>query len=347
MALEDIKNFVPVSDRLGTAGQPSEAQLRDVAGAGFEVVVNLGLLDPRYCLADEAGSVASLGLAYHHIPVDFNAPQPDDLRRFFHAMDAAKDKKVFVHCAANYRVSSFVALYGEARLGWSAEQSDAHIRRIWEPNDTWTRFIAETRQGLASGTLPGAPRRVCVFTGSSPGVRPEYRDAARALGHLLAERGMGLVYGGAHVGLMGAVADGALEAGGSVIGVIPEALVAREIAHTGLTELHVVGSMHERKAMMAELSDAFVALPGGWGTLEEFCEVLTWALLGLHAKPCALLNVGGYFDQLLAFVEHAAAEGFVRPQHRELVLVADEPVVLLERLVATLDRGGVQELRHP
>ena len=335
-----------VSDRLGTAGQPSEAQLRDVAGAGFDVVVNLGLLDPRYCLADEAGTVAALGLGYHHIPVDFNAPQADDLRRFFRAMDAAKGKKVFVHCAANYRVSSFVALYGEARLGWSAEQGDAHIRRIWEPNDTWARFIAETRHALASGMPSRAQRRVCVFTGSSPGVRREYRDAARTLGHLLAERGMGLVYGGAHVGLMGAVADAVLEAGGPVIGVIPESLVAREIAHTGLTELRVVGSMHERKAMMAELSDAFVALPGGWGTLEEFCEVLTWALLGLHAKPCALLNVGGYFDHLLAFVEHATAEGFVRQAHREMVLVADAPAVLLERLALTLDRGGVQELRH-
>ena len=150
MAIDEIKNFVAVSDRLGTAGQPSEEQLREVAGAGFQVVVNLGLLDPRYCLADEAGTVASLGLAYHHIPVDFNAPQPDDLRRFFDAMDASKDQKVFVHCAANYRVSSFVALYGEARWDWSADQGDAHIRRIWEPNDTWTRFIAAARQRLAS-----------------------------------------------------------------------------------------------------------------------------------------------------------------------------------------------------
>ena len=148
MAVDDIKNFLQVSDRLGTAGQPSEAQLGEVAGAGFEVVVNLGLLDPRYCLADEAGSVAALGLAYHHIPVDFNAPQPDDLRRFFDAMDAAKDQKVFVHCAANYRVSTFVALYGESRLGWSPEEGDAHIRRIWEPNETWTRFIAEARARL-------------------------------------------------------------------------------------------------------------------------------------------------------------------------------------------------------
>jgi len=149
MALGDIKNYVQVSDRLGTAGQPSEEQLREVAGAGFQVVVNLGLLDPRYCLADEAGTVASLGLAYHHIPVDFNAPRPDDLRQFFEAMDASQDQRVFVHCAANYRVSTFVALYGQSRLGWSPEQGDAHIRRIWEPNETWTRFIAEARARLA------------------------------------------------------------------------------------------------------------------------------------------------------------------------------------------------------
>jgi protein tyrosine phosphatase (PTP) superfamily phosphohydrolase (DUF442 family) len=145
MALDGIKNFIEVSGRLGTAGQPSEAQLREVADAGFEVVVNLGLLDPRYCLPDEAGTVASLGLAYHHIPVDFNAPQADDLTRFLDVMDASKDKKVFVHCAANYRVSSFVALYGESRLGWSPEQGDAHMRRVWEPNPTWVQFIADAR----------------------------------------------------------------------------------------------------------------------------------------------------------------------------------------------------------
>jgi protein tyrosine phosphatase (PTP) superfamily phosphohydrolase (DUF442 family) len=145
MPIDDIKNFIAVSDRLGTAGQPSETQLRDVADAGYGVVVNLGLLDPRYCLADEAGTVKSLGLEYHHIPVDFTAPQADDLQRFFEVMDAARDQKVFVHCAANYRVSSFVALYGESRLGWSQEQADAHMRRVWEPNETWTSFIAAAR----------------------------------------------------------------------------------------------------------------------------------------------------------------------------------------------------------
>ena len=150
MALDGIKNFIEVSGQLGTAGQPSEAQLREVADAGFEVVVNLGLLDPRYCLADEAGTVTGLGLAYHHVPVDFNAPQPADLQRFFDVMDAARDQKVFVHCAANYRVSSFVALYGEARLGWSPEKADAHMRRVWEPNETWARFIAEARDSQST-----------------------------------------------------------------------------------------------------------------------------------------------------------------------------------------------------
>jgi protein tyrosine phosphatase (PTP) superfamily phosphohydrolase (DUF442 family) len=145
MGLDAIKNFIEVSGQLGTAGQPSEAQLREVADAGFEVVVNLGLLDPRYCLPDEAGTVASLGLAYHHIPVDFNAPKGDDFARFLDVMDASRDKKVFVHCAANYRVSSFVALYAESRLGWSQAEADAHMRRVWEPNETWSSFIAEQR----------------------------------------------------------------------------------------------------------------------------------------------------------------------------------------------------------
>jgi uncharacterized protein (TIGR00730 family) len=177
-------------------------------------------------------------------------------------------------------------------------------------------------------------KAVCVFTGSSLGARPEYQTAAAALGRTLAGRGLGLVYGGARVGLMGTVADAALAAGGSVIGVIPQALVAKELAHAGLTELRVVGSMHERKAMMADLADGFVALPGGWGTLEEFFEVLTWAQLGLHRKPCGLLNVGGYFDGLLEFADHAAAEGFVRREHRQMISVADAPAVLLDRLAA-------------
>ena len=148
MAIDDIKNFVPVSDHLATGGQPSEQQIRELSDAGFDVVVNLGLLDPRYCLADEAGLVASLGAAYHHIPVDFKAPQPQDLEAFFDVMAASGGKKVFVHCAANYRVSSFVALYGQAKLAWSASDADAHIRRVWEPNDTWNAFIEEARRRL-------------------------------------------------------------------------------------------------------------------------------------------------------------------------------------------------------
>src|ERR1043165_174167 len=144
-------------------------------------------------------------------------------------------------------------------------------------------------------------RRVCVFCGSSPGARPEYRQAAEAMGRLLASRRIGLVYGGGNVGLMGLLADAALSAGGEVIGVIPRHLDAREVAHRGLPDLRVVASMHERKALMADLSDAFIALPGGLGTLEEMFEILTWAQLGLHRKPCGLLNVLGYFDRLLSF----------------------------------------------
>ena len=176
---------------------------------------------------------------------------------------------------------------------------------------------------------------ICVFTGSSRGVRPEYLAAATELGRLLAARGIRLVYGGARVGLMGAVADAALRGGGDVIGVIPAALVAKEVAHTGLTDLRIVESMHERKALMADLADAFVALPGGWGTLEEFFEVLTWAQLGLHRKPCGLLNVHGYFDRLLAFLDHTIAEEFVRPQNAALIAVASTPGELLDRLEST------------
>jgi uncharacterized protein (TIGR00730 family) len=175
-------------------------------------------------------------------------------------------------------------------------------------------------------------KRVCVFAGSSAGSRDEYQDAARALGRTLAERGIGLVYGGARVGLMGIIADATLTAGGQAIGVIPAALVAREIAHEGLTELRIVSSMHERKALMADLSDAFIAVPGGWGTLEEFFEVLTWAQLGLHRKPCGLLNVLGYFDGLLSFLEHAVGERFLRREYASMIAVAASPAELLDRL---------------
>jgi uncharacterized protein (TIGR00730 family) len=174
------------------------------------------------------------------------------------------------------------------------------------------------------------PARICVFAGSSSGRAPAYLAAARLLGATLAHRGIGIVYGGAKVGLMGAMADAALAAGGEVIGVIPEALVAKEVAHTGLTKLHVVNSMHERKALMASLSDAFVALPGGWGTLEEFFEVLTWAQLGLHAKPCGLLNVSGYFDGMLRFLEHSVGEAFVRREYLSMIAVGTTPQALLD-----------------
>ena len=176
--------------------------------------------------------------------------------------------------------------------------------------------------------------RVCVYAGSNPGSDPAYADAARALASLLAERDIGLVYGGGKVGLMGVLADTALAAGGEVIGVMPQALVDREIAHRGLSELRVVGSMHDRKALMADLSDAFVALPGGIGTLEELIEVYTWSQLGIHDKPCGVLNVRGYYDALASFLDHAVDEGFLRPQHRAVLTVAADPADLLERFAA-------------
>ena len=172
-------------------------------------------------------------------------------------------------------------------------------------------------------------KSLCVFCGSSAGRDPAYADAARALGVTLAERGITLVFGGGYVGLMGMVADAALGAGGEVIGVIPEALVEREIEHKNLTKLHVVRSMHERKALMSELSDGFIALPGGNGTLEEFFEVLTWAQLGEHEKPCGLLNVAGFYDPLLAVFDHMTESGFVSDEHRKLVLVEKNPEKLL------------------
>jgi uncharacterized protein (TIGR00730 family) len=177
-------------------------------------------------------------------------------------------------------------------------------------------------------------KRICVFAGSSPGREPGYRAAAEDLGHHLAARGLGLVYGGARVGLMGALADTVLASRGHVTGVIPAALVAKEVAHTGLSDLRVVGSMHERKATMADLADGFVALPGGWGTLEEFFEVLTWGQLGLHRKPCGLLNVHGYFDRLLSFIEHSMAEGFVRREYGSMIAVSDSPEALLDMLAS-------------
>jgi uncharacterized protein (TIGR00730 family) len=177
-----------------------------------------------------------------------------------------------------------------------------------------------------------AMRRICVFCGSSVGARPAYAEAASSLGALLAKRGIGLVYGGGRLGLMGVLADAALAAGGEVIGVIPQAMVQQERAHTGLTELRVVASMHERKAAMADLADAFIAMPGGFGTFEEFCEVLTWTQLGLQRKACGILNVCEYFDPLLKLFDHAVAERFLRPEHRALVIADQDAGSLLDRL---------------
>jgi uncharacterized protein (TIGR00730 family) len=164
-------------------------------------------------------------------------------------------------------------------------------------------------------------KKICVFLGSNSGARPEYREAAVELGQSLARAGVGLVYGGAKVGLMGTLADAALAAGGDVVGIIPRALVEKEVAHSGLSDLRVVTSMHERKSLMAELSDGFIALPGGMGTLEELFEMLTWAQLGMHRKPCGLLNVAGYYDGLSAFLDHAVGERFVAQAHRDMLLV--------------------------
>ena len=175
-------------------------------------------------------------------------------------------------------------------------------------------------------------RRVCVFCGASSGRLPAYADAARAFGAAAAARGVGIVYGGGRVGLMGAVADAALAAGGEVIGIIPQSLVDRELAHTGVTELHVVQTLHERKALMAELSDAFVALPGGFGTLDELLEQLTWSQLGLHAKPVGLFDVEGYWLPLIALARHATAEGFVRESDLAAIAVATDAEGLLDRL---------------
>jgi uncharacterized protein (TIGR00730 family) len=177
-------------------------------------------------------------------------------------------------------------------------------------------------------------RRLCVFCGSSKGARDIYLQAAQQLGSALAARGIELVYGGGNVGLMGVVADAVLAAGGRVIGVIPEQLMARELGHTGIHDLRIVKTMHERKALMAELADGFIALPGGIGTYEEFFEVLTWAQLGLHAKPCALLNVDGFYDPVLRLLDHAVEEQFVRPAHRSLVVVETDPAALLDRMAA-------------
>lgn len=181
---------------------------------------------------------------------------------------------------------------------------------------------------------------VCVFCGSSAGFRPEYEQAARRLGERLAGGGATLVYGGGRTGLMGAAADAALAAGGRVVGVIPRALEEKEVAHRGLTRLHTVASMHERKALMAEMSDAFVVMPGGFGTFDEFCEILTWSQLGFHSKPCGLWNVAGYWDRLAAMFDHAATEGFLKPHHRALPLIDADLDSLFQRMAAQQLRPG-------
>ncbi len=175
-------------------------------------------------------------------------------------------------------------------------------------------------------------KRMCVFCGSNVGTRAVYQDVARELGNELARRGIGLVYGGGRVGLMGVIADAVLQGGGEVVGVIPDHLMRKEVEHRGLTELRVVGTMHERKALMADLSDGFIALPGGFGTYDEFCEVVTWAQLGLHQKPCGILNVAGFFDSLLAMFDHATFEGFIRPDHRAMLRVASDANSLLDAM---------------
>ena len=175
-------------------------------------------------------------------------------------------------------------------------------------------------------------KRICVFCASSSGVRPEYIQAAENVGRLLVKQERSLVYGGGKVGLMGTIANSVLAAGGEVIGVIPHALMLKEVGHTGLTKLRIVNTMHERKALMAELSDAFIALPGGYGTLDEFCEILTWAQLGLHSKPCGILNVNGYYDPLLELFQKSVAEGFLRKQHADMLKVESDPEVLLQQM---------------
>lgn len=176
-------------------------------------------------------------------------------------------------------------------------------------------------------------KRICVFCGSSHGVRLSYRNAAQQLGKAIASRGMGLVYGGGSVGLMGVIANAVLEEQGEVIGVLPQALFNKELAHYGLTDLRIVSSMHERKALMAELSNGFIAMPGGFGTFEEVFEVVTWAQLGLHRKPIGILNVDGYFDLFFEFLEHVLREGFIKPQHQQLMITSQDPNELLSSLI--------------
>ena len=189
-------------------------------------------------------------------------------------------------------------------------------------------------------------KNMCVYCGSSPGRLDVYAEGARALARALVTRDLGLVYGGASIGLMGLIADSVLAMGGRAVGVIPHALAQKEVAHKGLTELHITQSMHERKTLMAELSDGFIAMPGGIGTFEEIFEVWTWAQLGIHAKPCGLLNVGGYYDALTTFLDHATAEQFLKPPHRSLLVVESGPDALLDRF-ASYQAPGMQKWLNP
>jgi uncharacterized protein (TIGR00730 family) len=186
--------------------------------------------------------------------------------------------------------------------------------------------------------------RLCVFCGTNAGSRPDYGEAARALGRLLAERNIELVYGGASVGIMGELADAVHENGGHVTGIIPQQLMKKEEAHTGIPDLIVVASMHQRKSQMADLADGFVALPGGIGTLEGFLEILTWGQLGIHAKPSGLLNVAGYFDSLIRFLDEAVREGFLTAEHRELILIDTDPAGLLDQLEKYAPKEGGERL---
>ncbi len=184
--------------------------------------------------------------------------------------------------------------------------------------------------------------KICVFTGSRQGARAEYAEAARRLARILVQRDYGLVYGGGNVGLMTVIADTVLDSKGHVTGVIPDALVTNEVAHQGLSDLRIVSSMHERKAAMAALSDGFIAMPGGIGTLEEFFEVLSWAQLDIHNKPCGMLNTAGYFRPLIDFLNHAVIEDFIRPKHRALLIVENEPEILMDRVDAFIATGAAK-----
>jgi uncharacterized protein (TIGR00730 family) len=184
--------------------------------------------------------------------------------------------------------------------------------------------------------------KICVFAGSRMGARSAYAEAARRLGMALVERGYGLIYGGGNVGLMTVIADTMLKMNGHVTGVIPDALVIKEVAHRGLTDLRVVKSMHERKALMAELSQGFIAMPGGIGTLEELFEVLSWAMLGIHAKPCGLFNPAGYYQPLIEFLDYAVTEDFLKSKHRALLIVDDQPEDLLDRMDEAISQTAVK-----